>query len=251
MTPVTRRFTFALASCALLIAAHALLVSSSAFTDIGGGGKVIAVAAAKTTTTAATAATATSTAGSESACATMQRWATKYEGGSLSLNELAAFDRPHRRAAFAVLAPESRAALMQTQLREFRLRGDLTAEQRALIDEGIAIATPTLYRRDPAAREALLEFWGRAKGSFTSREHLRAWGDIGGMRHASRVSAMSLWERVTSPYLALAQEPICECNHGSPGLDCGGGTCPGSISCTPQVNGCGVFNLFACNGMCQ
>jgi hypothetical protein len=178
-------------------------------------------------------------------CTALRAWANTYRGSSVMLEDLATLDRPHRIAVFNAMTPQVRAALVQEQLRRFRQRPELSTAQRALVDEGIPLAIPALYEHDAAARMAVTKFWSRADASFTSREHRRAWFELGSVTSPQRET--SLWDRLMRPFIAHAQTPYCECS--TTWQDCGFAGCVSSF-CNWYV-GCGPFLGYYCNGMCE
>jgi len=172
---------------------------------------------------------------STSPCAQLQQWAQAYAGISPTLDHIAQYDRPHRVAIFNAVTPAVRSALWQEQLRRFDQRTDLSVQQHALINEGRSLATPAFYAHDPVATQAFQEFWPRVKNTFTAREHLRLWSDIGSVVRVDKFAASA--------------NGFCECNNGTPNYDCGGGSCP-SGGCW-QTAGCGPLGNLTCNGLCS
>src|SRR5688572_16791158 len=135
MTPVFRfvhRCSRALVVCGLLLASQAFVVS------------------------------APRSSASDTHCSSLRRWAHAFEQSSLTLDQIARFDRPHRLAIFSAVTPSVRASLWREQLRRFESRPDLTDAQRALVAEGRTLVTPALYERQPAAMAAYQTFWSRA-----------------------------------------------------------------------------------------
>lgn len=184
--------------------------------------------------------------GSDSSCTALRGWAQRYHGTSVTLEELATLDRPHRIAVFNAVNAQVRAALMQEQLRRFRQRSDLSTAQRALVDEGIALAVPAFYEHDPAASDAVTKFWSRAGATFTSREHRRGWFEIGSVVASAPIPVTSLLDRLVNPFVVNAQTPFCECS--VVWQDCSVSGC-NSASCHWWV-GCGPLLGYYCNGMC-
>jgi hypothetical protein len=174
---------------------------------------------------------------SDTHCSSLRAWAHAFENSSLTLEQIARFDRPHRLAIFSAVTPSVRASLWQEQLRRFESQSGLTATQRALVAEGRTLITPALYERQPAAVAAYQNFWSRAEASFVSFDQRRAWGDIGSMAGAAAVAR--------PPKKAGAD--WCQCNTGSGGFDCGG-VCYGG-GCL-EFGGCGSSGSALCNGMC-
>jgi hypothetical protein len=103
---------------------------------------------------------------SDTHCTSLRKWAHAFENTSLTLDQIARFDRPHRLALFSAMTPSVRASLWQEQLRRFESQPGLTSDQRALVAEGRTLITPALYERQPAAMAAYQNFWSRAAESF-------------------------------------------------------------------------------------
>jgi hypothetical protein len=190
-------------------------------------------------------------ASSESACEALARWAAEYERATPAptLDELATFDRGKRIAIFNAVAPEVKASLAQEQLRRFSDRADLTVAQRALIAEGLSLITPALYRKEPAASQAVRQFWSRAESSFTTSDQRRPWIDIGSNITPQLALGSSGLERFVRPSLVATGGDTCFCNVAA--NDCGGGgwNCF-PTGCTTRSTGCGAFFLEQCNGDC-
>jgi hypothetical protein len=178
---------------------------------------------------------------SDTHCSSLRRWAHAFEQSSLTLDQIARFDRPHRLAIFSAVTPSVRASLWREQLRRFESRPDLTDAQRALVAEGRTLVTPALYERQPAAMAAYQTFWSRASVSFVSFDQQRAWADIGAVAGA-KTTARPPKGKTNSDL------PWCECNQGSGGVDCGGGGCYGG-DCV-AFGGCGSSGTLMCNGFC-
>jgi hypothetical protein len=211
MTPVFRfvhRSSLAFAVCGLLLASQAFVVS------------------------------APRSSASDTHCSSLRKWAHAFENSSLTLDQIARFDRPHRLALFSAVSPSVRASLWREQLRRFESQSDLTAAQRALVAEGRALITPALYEREPAAMAAYQKFWSRAEASFVSFDQRRAWGDIGSIAGATSPAARPM---------KRAGVGWCECSMASGLFDCGG-TCYGA-DCQP-FGGCGSSGTNLCNGVC-
>jgi hypothetical protein len=211
MTPVFRflqRSSRALVVCGLLLASQAFVVS------------------------------APKSSASDTHCSSLRRWAHAFEQTSLTLDQIARFDRPHRLAIFGAVTPSVRASLWREQLRRFESQPGLTATQRALVAEGRTLVTPALYEREPAAMHAYQQFWSRAAESFVSTEQRRAWSDLGSMAGAASAAARP-------PKKAGAD--WCQCSTASGGFDCGG-VCIGG-GCL-EFSGCGSSGTNWCNGIC-
>lgn len=176
---------------------------------------------------------------SDTHCSSLRRWAHAFENTSLTLEQIARFDRPHRLAIFSAVTPSVRASLWQEQLRRFESQPELTTAQRALVAEGRTLVTTALYEREPAAMAAYQNFWLRASDSFVSFDQRRAWGDLGSMAGAAAPSAR--------PPKKMGAE-WCQCSMSSATFDCGGGACF-SADCQ-GYSGCGSSGTNWCNGVC-
>jgi hypothetical protein len=174
---------------------------------------------------------------SASSCAALQAWAQPFAGTAPTLDELARYDRAHRRAIFNAIAPDVRAALWREQITRFGARAELSPQQHALTTEAAGLLTPALYRRDAAARQAFETFWRRASTDFSDTLSQRAWSDLGAL--------------ATSAAAVRATDTTwCECKIGGGTGQCGGTSCGDPGGCT-QIGGCGISGLQTCNGMCQ
>jgi hypothetical protein len=181
---------------------------------------------------------------SDTHCTSLRAWAHAFENTSLTLDQIARFDRPHRLAIFSAVTPSVRASLWQEQLRRFESQSDLTAAQRALVAEGRALVTSALYEREPAAMAAYQKFWSRASESFVSFDQRRAWGDLGSMAGATSGAAQAAGAR--PPKKAGAD--WCQCGTATGAFDCFGGVCYGG-GCG-EFPGCGSSGSGWCNGIC-
>jgi hypothetical protein len=185
---------------------------------------------------------------SDTSCTALRAWAQRYHGTSVTLEDLAALDRPHRIAVFNAVSPQVRAVLVQDQLRRFRQRADLSAAQRTLVDEGITLAVPAFYEHDTAATNAVTKFWARAGATFASREHKRAWFELGSvMEPAPPQHVTSLLDHLVTPFVANAQIPFCECSvvwQDCAFSGCVSATCHWYVGCGPELG-------YYCNGMCD
>jgi hypothetical protein len=215
MTPVFRLFqrsSRALVVCGLLLASQAFVVS------------------------------APKSSASDTHCTSLRKWAHAFENSSLTLDQIARFDRPHRLAIFSAVSPSVRASLWREQLRRFESQPELTAAQRALVAEGRTLVTTALYEREPAAMQSYQQFWSRAAESFVATEQRRAWSDLGAVAGAVSPSAAA------RPPKGKSNAEWCQCSTASSAFDCGGGICFGG-NCEP-FSGCGSSGTNWCNGLC-
>jgi hypothetical protein len=190
----------------------------------------------------------TSAASGSTSCTELQRWAQPYRDSSMTLDQLARFDRIHRVAIFNTVSVQVRASLWQEQLRRFDRRPDLTPEQHALIADAITVATPALYAKDAAAVEAFHAIEPRFNQLFVSKEHKQALQRIGDLGTVPLVSTVI--DKLASQFVAQAQ-PLCNCFSGTPWDDCPwSGICNGG-NCFWMSSGCGGWlGQQPCNGLC-
>jgi hypothetical protein len=175
---------------------------------------------------------------SDTHCTSLRKWAHAFENSSMTLDQIARFDRPHRLAIFGAMTPSVRASLWQEQLRRFESQSGLTASQRALVVEGRTLVTTALYERQPAAMAAYQTFWSRASESFVSFDQRRAWADLGSIAGAPAAAR---------PPKGKSSQDWCQCSTASAPYDCGG-ACFGS-DCQGFA-GCGSSGTNWCNGVC-
>jgi hypothetical protein len=177
----------------------------------------------------------------ESACELLRDWARPYQGASVTFDDFARFDRPHRLAIFNAVTPAVRAALVQEQLRRFSQRPDLSAPQRASIAEALTLTTAALYERQPVATQQYREFWARTDKLFTTPEQRMPWFSLGtvNVSPAMGVENAGLTRRKVS-------FGWCEC---ATDWDCFGGACGGGGGCTGW-QGCGPQGFQLCTGLC-
>jgi hypothetical protein len=220
MTARFRRSYGALVVCGALVAGQALFVSAPVSTTSG------------------------------NSCAELRVWAQPYQGKTPTLDDMARFDRPHRKAIFNAIAPDARAALWQEQLQRLDRRTDLSATQHALIAEGRALITPALYEHEQASMDAHKQFWTRANAAFLSQADRSAWLDLGSVvTVAPSPVQTSMWDTLATPFRAHANTADCNCNKTTVAFDCGGGTCAVG-GCATWV-GCGANWAVTCNGTCS
>jgi hypothetical protein len=168
-------------------------------------------------------------------CVVLKQWARVYANRSMTLDEFAQFDRPHRIAIFNAITPALRSSLVQDQLRRYVVRPELSDTQRTFVREALTLTTPTLYSGDPAAKKAYEAFWARAKDSFVPFDHARLGFEIGAIRSTAVRSG--------------AQLPDCECAEFHPWPQCVGQWCV-SANCL-EWWGCGPSGAYTCDGFCE
>jgi hypothetical protein len=181
---------------------------------------------------------------SDTHCSSLRAWGHAFENTSLTLDQIARFDRPHRLAIFNAVTPSVRASLWREQLRRFESQPDLTAAQRALVAEGRTLISPALYEREPAAMAAYQRFWTRASESFMSFDQRRAWGDLGSMAGAKAAAVPVVGAKPPNKSSA----DWCQCSTSTGAFDCFGAACF-SADCQGFA-GCGSSGSAWCNGVC-
>lgn len=220
MTARFRRSHWALVVCGALVAGQALFVSAPVSTSSG------------------------------SSCEALRVWAQPYQGKTPALDEMARFDRPHRKAIFNAIAPAVRAALWQEQLQRFDRQPALSPAQHALIAEGRALITPALYEHEQASLDAHAQFWTRANEAFDTPALKAAWLDLGSVvAGAPAPLQTSAWDTLTAPFRAHANTVDCNCNATYPASDCVSAICTKGGCST--WSGCGPNWSAPCNGTCS
>lgn len=170
-------------------------------------------------------------------CEELRAWAAAtYSDRTPTLDELASLARSRRVAAFGAVSASVRAALFQEHLHRTLNRPDLTRQQRALIEEGVTLATPALYEQEPNAVAAVAALRPRVESAFDTGGLRRIWFDLG----------TSDLRGVLTPSLV----PDCNCNRAEDDCWYVGGSC-GGTGCMAYVPGCGFFLNAACNGRCE
>jgi hypothetical protein len=91
---------------------------------------------------------------SQQGCESLRRWARQFEGRSVSLEEIARFDRGHRLAIFNAIPAATRADLWREQLRRFANYPNLSDAQRRFIRDTVEIVTPARYEAPRAVLAA-------------------------------------------------------------------------------------------------
>lgn len=169
-----------------------------------------------------------------SPCEELRAWAEPYRDTSLTLDELAGFDRPHRLAIFGALSPTVRSQLWREQLGRFDMRPELTPEQHAIVRQAVGLATPQLYAEDPHAQNEYRRFWRTAAQAFPSAEHKRLWYDLGSI--------------VPGAIPTTNRVPFCNCSSAEPFEGCPN-VCTSS-PCNDWSPGCGAVGQSRCDGLC-
>lgn len=168
-------------------------------------------------------------------CAALRAWAQDF-GRTPTLDEMARLDRSHRAALFTVIEPAVRASLWREHLSRFSRSPELSANQRALVEAGITLATPALYERTSAALEAHKRLTVAVKAAFPLPRHLRAWADL-------------TLDGESAP-LAAQGEAACQCRPESAFYECYGGSCSQG-GCSWVLDACGLMDPLPCTGRCS
>ncbi len=176
-----------------------------------------------------------SSSASAKSCAELRTWAQPLAGTLSTLDDIARYDRPHRRALFSALTPAVQAALWREQITRFAEYPNVPPPQRILAREAIGLITPALYRHEATATQAFTAFWQRAKTAFADPMSKRAWTNVGAL-------STSLIER------GHADQLFCDCSK-SWATECPSGVCA-DAACTQTIS-CGPLALYVCDGICQ
>jgi len=140
-----------------------------------------------------------------------------------------------------------RADLWREQLRRFGGRSDLSEAQRAFVRDTLAGLTPALYEQPAAQRhETAQRLQKHIAPLFTSKDHRRAWFEIGALGSVEPQSAPSLLSRLTGSFFASAHVPQCDCAGND---ECTSGNCTHN-ACTLQ-DACGPAGRDTCWGLCS
>ncbi len=187
---------------------------------------------------------------SDSSCTVLTEWAKPFEGRTVTLDQLARYDRGHRLAIFNAVSSSTRASLWQEQLSRFEQYPDLSDAQRRVIQDARSLATPALFERQPDAQRALEALWPSVQTTFKDSPHMKVWVNLGAsdVQPARRTSIL---EQVTAPFTARAGQEFCQCSvQWQMPAECGGSpNCRSGTPCT-KWTGCGLMGASACNGMC-
>lgn len=138
---------------------------------------------------------------------------------------LSALPMSARRDTFRAMTNEQRSEMWRMHLAK-ALSRNLTTEQRDIITQTIALATPEFF-----VHHGNLDSLG-IKDSFTGKEARELFAQLGGPEPKNHHAVMA---------------PECQCSHASDqcGLSCFGNGC--------QVSeyGCGFLWVYSCDGLCR
>ncbi len=148
---------------------------------------------------------------------------------------------PDEKSNFIVLSNNGKALVWQRKLNKLLTSNSFNKEQLQMIEEAIELISPEIYddeSRGNLEKYKKLETWiTRAKVTFS--------------KDLAFESFFVINSRVVSPGPDFIEgdDEDCECNKRDdwcfgPGADCEG------ASCEADNDGCGFFNIRACNGLC-
>ncbi|GLW93732.1 bacteriocin fulvocin C-related protein [Actinokineospora globicatena] len=155
----------------------------------------------------------------------------------ITFDEITAYPIAYRKAILASLSPAERSALWSEQVNRYRLtHPDLTAEQRAFLDEALAVAGRSETFQDEASEEVAAQL---------TRLHDEGIRVLGFHQAASLLAVFGPAEQVAVAAGALNG---CTCNKLDDWCAWGYHCRDGSCGQTPQ--GCGTYYGQPCNGLC-
>ena len=173
-----------------------------------------------------------------------------------------AYPSAYRRAIMSALTPAERSEAWRSHFRRYlAAHPELTAAQRRVIEDGIAIATPAaLGTADTATRERISALFNEAR-EVLGKDVANALFVTLGTEHSVRADILPLRQRIAdrvrSWRVANADSPDCNCNTDidtctiwpeSEWLDCSE-----MYSCEFDLSWpmCGPLWSWACNGWCR
>lgn len=169
---------------------------------------------------------------------------------------------PYRRAIFRAVTNETRVALWREHLQRYsHPAGRLTDEQRALV-LGAERSLEMIFasgRSSTSRRELASKIDSAARVSFSDSLRRVDFMQLGGqasqkmrVAHAGMGSSLSqfLWSAAAKVGVAESSALwVCECNVD---FGCSSTSCTeGPERCNNTDQGCGPFNAYPCNGMCD
>lgn len=138
---------------------------------------------------------------------------------------LSALPMSARRDTFRAMTNEQRSEMWRTHLAKSMSR-NLTTEQRDIVTQAIALATPDFFAHHGNLDSLII------KDSFTGKEAREIFAQLGGPEPKNHHAVVA---------------PECQCSHASDqcGLSCFGNGC--------QVSdyGCGFLWVYSCDGLCR
>ena len=195
----------------------------------------------------------------EMRCATVAAWAAKNKGRlPQGYDEIVAYPMAFRRAIFAALPATSKSRLWTEQLTRYQAAHDLTAEQAAVINEGLRLARPEQFARSrsPEFRRSLDDL-GKSSVAAFGRPAARAlFATLGSdatlPAGASRPSTATVSAAMSQPSAAnvpAEAENSCSCSTADSWCD-NNTYCQSGFCAIPGPDGCGLFYQYECDGLC-
>lgn len=177
-----------------------------------------------------------------------------------TLKELEAYPMSFRKAAFRRLLPEERSAVMREHLSVFLASTPLNADQTALVQRLISIATPALYSGTSAANEDLTALKSVCPeiGRLFPESQRSVFTAIG-LRHVAPEARYVAWVRKAKSVIGA---PVVHADFAMHECDCAEDTmcpdCPANSGCSfgtvPPCSGgtfgCGCLSAWPCEGLC-
>jgi hypothetical protein len=191
-------------------------------------------------------------------------WAADQPAADLraAAHQIDAYPSTYRRAIMSALTPADRSDAWRLHFRRYlEAHPELTAPQRAVIEEAIAIATPEAFSgAGTATRERISALFNQAReqlGKETANTLFVSLGSPQSVRAGVLPLRQRIADRVRSWRVANASDPDCNCNTDidtctvwpeSDWLECSE-----MYSCNFDVKWpmCGPLWSWACNGWCR
>jgi hypothetical protein len=176
---------------------------------------------------------------SADSCIQVRAWIERNQDSLPSTYEtIARFPPQYRKAIVVAQSPAIQSRLWRTHLERYIAEHPaLTAEQSAVLELAVELATPALFAMSEesftkiAGSRSLAELGRRATSAFGAGE------------------ARAVLEEIGREESATAYRPFCQCSTLSD--YCVGSRCRfGLIPCIWTGAGCGTFLRFSCNGIC-
>jgi hypothetical protein len=191
-------------------------------------------------------------------------WAADQRADDLraASQQIDAYPTVYRRAIMSALTPADRSGAWRAHFRRFlAAHPELTAAQRAVVEDAIAIATPdALGRADAETRTRISALFNQARdvfGNDTANALFVTLGTEQSVRADILPLRQRLADRVRSWRVANASSPDCNCNSDvdtctvwpeSDWLECSERYACEFDTTWPM---CGPFWSWACNGWCR
>lgn len=193
-------------------------------------------------------------------CVRAAEWVSTNQGNLPQLyDEISSFPLAYRKAIFANLLPEVRAALWREQLSRFKVQRTLDDQQEEFVDRNIRdmlVADSYVHRPASSLIKAILQ---DVEALFPDHEDRRIFVRLGPEKprlasfEGSRLQlAFKIQQALDGVTSVRASFGSCTCNVEAAGWF--PWECPSIIPCTEvsctQYNACGLFGLSTCTGCC-